>query len=29
MPGHFDPEVLGIFKENAAGFEEVYEKLKG
>ena len=29
MPGHFDPEVLRIFEENASGFEEVYEKLKG
>jgi response regulator RpfG family c-di-GMP phosphodiesterase len=29
MPGHFDPEVLRIFKENGAEFEEVYEKLKG
>ena len=29
MPGHFDPEVLRTFEENASGFEEVYEKLKG
>jgi hypothetical protein len=29
MPGHFDPEVLRIFNENASGFEEVYENLKG
>ena len=29
MPGHFDPEVLKTFRENASGFEEVYEKLKG
>jgi HD-GYP domain-containing protein (c-di-GMP phosphodiesterase class II) len=28
MPGHFDPEVLRIFKENGSEFEEVYEKLK-
>jgi len=28
MPGHFDPEVLRIFKENGPEFEEVYEKLK-
>ena len=29
MPNHFDPSVLKAFKETAAQFETVYEKLKG
>jgi HD-GYP domain-containing protein (c-di-GMP phosphodiesterase class II) len=29
MPHHFDPRVLGAFRETTTQFEEVYEKLKG
>lgn len=29
MPYHFDPQVLAAFKENAAEFEAIYERLKG
>lgn len=29
MPCHFDPQVLAAFKENAAEFEAIYERLKG
>jgi putative two-component system response regulator len=29
QPGHFDPEILSIFKNNMGMFEEIYEKIKG
>lgn len=29
MPGHFDPQVLAVFRENGAEFEAIYERLKG
>ncbi|MBU0665295.1 MAG: response regulator [Proteobacteria bacterium] len=29
MPGHFDPQVLAVFRENAAEFDAIYERLKG
>lgn len=29
MPGHFDPQVLAVFREKAAEFDAIYERLKG
>jgi putative two-component system response regulator len=28
MPGHFDPEVLRVFKENSDNYEEIYNTYK-
>ncbi|HAM53425.1 MAG TPA: two-component system response regulator, partial [Nitrospiraceae bacterium] len=29
MPGHFDPDILAVFKEMASEFGEIYEVHKG